>query len=287
MIAHCTLEHVVSVLLCRPHLGRCANPFFTPDAELFSGYVDGNHEFETHLFDGVAAIALAMNAANEDAAEQAQGKEARSDGETLLEKLLNVSFDGTSGPVALDSEGDREPATIRFALESFGDPFSAEPLSLTYEVFVSATSTTFEMAATAAAPVQWIVGSEGPNSQPEDAITRKVPASCCLPLATQASTIPSNVSFSAQTHGAHASVFARKWQLLDKREAVKQTEREAARRETMRETTMVVATSIGLLIAIVATLGLTTWSVRVRRVAHLYQVTGRHLNLALNEQQIG
>ena len=131
-----------------------------------------------------------MNAADEDAVEQAQGQEARSDGETLLEKLKNVSFDGTSGPVALDSEGDREAATIRFALESFGDPFSAEPLSLAHEVFVSAstTSTTFEMAATAAAPVQWIVGSEGPNSQPEDAITRKVPASCCLPLATQAST---------------------------------------------------------------------------------------------------
>ena len=171
---------MVLVLLCRPHLGRCANPFFTPDAELFSGYVDGNHyEFETHLFDGVAAIALAMNAANEDAAEQAQGKEARSGGETLLEKLKNVSFDGTSGPVALDERGDREPATIRFALESFGDPFSAEPLTLAYEVFVNAsTPTTFEMAATAAAPVQWIVGSEGPNSQPEDAITRKVPASC-------------------------------------------------------------------------------------------------------------
>ena len=254
MIAHCTLEHVVSVLLCRPHLGRCANPFFTPDAELFSGYVDGNHyEFETHLFDGVAAIALAMNAANED------GKEARSGGETLLEKLLNVSFDGTSGPVALDSEGDREPATIRFALESFGDPFSAEPLSLTYEVFVSATSTTFEMAATAAAPVQWIVGSEGPYSQPEDAITRKVPASCCLPLATQASTIPSNVSFSAQTHDAHASVFARKWQLLDKREA---DEREAAQKQQQaarREIILVIATCVILLIASVATLSLTIW----------------------------
>ena len=274
MVAHCTWEHVFSVLCFAAHPDRCANPFFTPDAELFSGYVDGNHyEFETHLFDGVAAIALAMNAANEDAAEQAQGKEARSGGETLLEKLLNVSFDGTSGPVALDSEGDREPATIRFALESFGDPFSAEPLSLAYEVFVSArTSTTFEMAATAAAPVQWIVGSEGPNSQPEDAITRKVPASCCLPLATQASTIPSNVSFSAQTHDAHASVFARKWQLLDKREA---DEREAVQKQQQaarREIILVIATCVILLIASVATLSLTIWWVRVRRVAHLYHV---------------
>ena len=95
------------------------------------------------------------------------------------------------------------------------------------------------------------------------------------------------MNFNTHTHDAYASLLARKWQLLDKREAVKQTEREAARRETMRETTMVVATSIGLLIAIVATLGLTTWSVRVRRVAHLYQVTGRYLNLAPNEQQIG
>ena len=164
-----------SVLCFAAHPDRCANPFFTPDAELFSGYVDGNHfEFETHLFDGVAAIALAVNAA-EDAAEQAQGQEARSEGENLLKKLLNVSFDGTSGPVALDERGDREPATIRFALESFGDPFSSEPLTLAYEVFVNAsTPTTFEMAATAAAPVQWIVGSEGRNSQPGDAITRKV-----------------------------------------------------------------------------------------------------------------
>ena len=164
-----------SVLCFAAHPDRCANPFFTPDAELFSGYVDVNHfEFETHLFDGVAAIALAVNAA-EDAAEQAQGQEARSEGENLLNKLLNVSFDGTSGPVALDERGDREPATIRFALESFGDPLSSEPLTLAYEVFVNAsTPTTFEMAATAAAPVQWIVGSEGRNSQPGDAITRKV-----------------------------------------------------------------------------------------------------------------
>ena len=156
-------------------LDRCANPFFTPDAQLFSDLVDGNHyEFETSLFDGVAAIALAMNAADEDAAE---GQEALSVGEKLRNKLLNVSFDGASGPVALDAQGDRDSTTIQFALESFGDPLSVEPLTLAYEVyevFMNTSSTTFEMAATAAAPVQWIVGSEGPNSQPEDAITRKV-----------------------------------------------------------------------------------------------------------------
>ena len=38
---------------------------------------------------------------------------------------------------------------------------------------------------------------------------------------------------------------------------------------------VVVGTVVGLLIAIVATLGVTTWWVRVRRVANLHQVTGR------------
>ena len=152
-------------------LDRCANPFFTPDAQLFSDLVDGNHyEFETSLFDGVAAIALAMNAADEDAAE---GQEALSVGEKLRKKLLNVSFDGASGPVALDEYGDREPTTIQFALESFGDPLSAEVI-FAYEVFVNTSTATFEMAATRAAHVQWIGGRKGPAAQPEDAITRKV-----------------------------------------------------------------------------------------------------------------
>ena len=168
---------MVSVVLAA-QLDRCANPFFTPDAQLFSDLVDGNHyEFETSLFDGVAAIALAMNAADEDAAEQAQGQEALSVGEKLRNKLLNVSFDGASGPVALDAQGDRDSTTIQFALESFGDPLSVEPLTLAYEVykvFMNTSSTTFEMAATKKADVQWIGGSKGPAAQPEDAITRKV-----------------------------------------------------------------------------------------------------------------
>ena len=125
-----------------------------------------NYEVEAHIFDGVVAIALAMNAEDEDAEEQAPGQE-------LLKKLKNVSFDGASGPVALDERGDREPATIRFALESFGDPYSAEPLTLVYEVFTNAPSTTstFEMAATRKAEVQWIGGSK---QQPKDAIRQKV-----------------------------------------------------------------------------------------------------------------
>lgn len=168
---------MVSVVLAA-QLDRCANPFFTPDAQLFSDLVDGNHyEFETSLFDGVAAIALAMNAADEDASEQAQGQEALSVGEKLRNKLLNVSFDGASGPVALDEYGDRDSTTIQFALESFGDPLSVEPLTLAYEVyevFMNTSSTTFEMAATKKADVQWIGGRKGPVAQPEDAITRKV-----------------------------------------------------------------------------------------------------------------
>ena len=151
-------------------LDRCNNPFFTPSKQLFSEFLikDGlyNYEVEAHIFDGVVAIALAMNAEDEDAEEQAPGQE-------LLKKLKNVSFDGASGPVALDERGDREPATIRFALESFGDPNSAEPLTLVYEVFTNAPSTTstFEMAATRKAEVQWIGGSK---QQPKDAIRQKV-----------------------------------------------------------------------------------------------------------------
>ena len=130
-----------------------------------------NYEAEAHIFDGVAAIALAMNVKDEDAEEQAQGQ--AEVGAKLLKKLKNVSFDGASGPVALDERGDREPATIQFALESFGDPYSAEPLTLVYEVFTNAPSTTstIEMAATRKAEVQWIGGTK---QQPKDAIRQKV-----------------------------------------------------------------------------------------------------------------
>ena len=130
-----------------------------------------NYEAEAHIFDGVAAIALGMNVKDEDAEEQAQGQKV---GAKLLKKLKKVSFDGASGPVALDERGDREPATIQFALESFGDPYSAEPLTLVYEVFTNTPSTTctFEMAATRKAEVQWIGGSK---QQPKDAIRQKVP----------------------------------------------------------------------------------------------------------------
>jgi hypothetical protein len=126
-----------------------------------------NYEVEAHIFDGVVAIALAMNAEDKDAEEQAPGQEV---GAKLLKKLKKVSFDGASGPVALDERGDREPATIRFALESFGDPNSAEPLTLAYEVFTNAlTTSTFEMAATKKEEVQWIG-----KQQPKDAIRQKV-----------------------------------------------------------------------------------------------------------------
>jgi hypothetical protein len=99
---------------------------------------------------------------------------------------------------------------------------------------------------------------------------------------------------SAHTLDAHASLLARKWQLLEKREAdekkaaqkerdahdahasllarkkkAAQKERDAVRRQLI----MVVATCVSLLIATVAMLSLTIWWVRVRRVAHRYQVT--------------
>ena len=79
---------------------------------------------------------------------------------------------------------------------------------------------------------------------------------------------------SAHTLDAHASLLARKWQLLEKREAdeknkAAQKERDAIRRQLI----MVVATCVSLLIATVAMLSLTIWWVRVRRVSHRHQVT--------------
>ena len=56
---------------------------------------------------------------------------------------------------------------------------------------------------------------------------------------------------------------------------------------------MVVGTVVGILMAIVATLGSAIWWVRVRRVAALYltvtgqKVTGRSSNLTPIKQQIG
>ena len=58
-------------------------------------------------------------------------------------------------------------------------------------------------------------------------------------------------------------------------EVEKQKAAEKAQEADRRERRMIVGTVVGLLMAIVATLGVTTWWVRVRRVANLHQVTGR------------
>ena len=70
-------------------------------------------------------------------------------------------------------------------------------------------------------------------------------------------------------------------------EVEKQKAAEKAQEADRRERRMIVGTVVGLLMAIVATLGVTTWWVRVRRVANLHQVTGRSSNLAPTEEQIG
>jgi hypothetical protein len=142
-------------------------------------------------FDAVAAIAIAMNAPGEDST--------RSDRARLQKELLNVRFDGASGRVAFDASGDRDPATVQFALESFGDPNSAEPLILTYcyNYSMNAETNEDEIAVHDVADLRWIGGLN--TTQPEDAITRKVGGFLLLaaPCSLRLHTIRSNRSFSA------------------------------------------------------------------------------------------
>ena len=171
----------------------------------------------------------------------------------LLEELLRVNFDGASGHVALNAQGDRDPATIQFALRSL----ALEDTNSTY--IISSTGVLGGMVATARAPVQWIGGGKGLDKQPPDAYTSKVCVdSCCPP--PQLPEAPSLDPLRKQRLHAHP-LLARKWQLLAQAE-----KREAAR-------WVIVGTVVGLLmLAIVATLGVTNRWVRVRRVAKLYQV---------------
>ena len=174
--------------------GRCANSIFEPDADLFAA---PPYEPSAYLYDGVVALALAMDAvAANDTAEQGQGQE--SVGAKLLNELKKrVRFDGASGPIDLDDvTGDREPATLQFALESFNDTLSEEPMILAYSVRANNLrlddgTTEIECVATAAegcnssSCLQWIGGKQGRDAQPKDAITSTVcAASYCLPLAT-------------------------------------------------------------------------------------------------------
>ena len=149
-------------------------------------------------FDAVAAIAIAMNATGEDST--------RSDGERLQNELLNVRFDGASGLVAFDASGDRDPTTVTFALESFGDPnLAAKPLTVAYyyNYSMNAETNEDEIAVHHVADLQWI---GGPNTtQPEDAITRKVRGFLLLaaPRSLRPHTIRSNLSFRV-THDAQS-----------------------------------------------------------------------------------
>ena len=179
----------MDALTLPPHVsGRCANSIFEPDADLFAA---PPYEPSAYLYDGVVALALAMDAvAANDTAEQGQGQE--SVGAKLLKELKKrVRFDGASGPIDLDDvTGDREPATLQFALESFDDTLSEKPMILAYSVRANNVrlddgTTEIECVATRKGELQWIGPVIGGKGQPEDAITRKVcAASYCLPLAT-------------------------------------------------------------------------------------------------------
>lgn len=179
----------MDALTLPPHVsGRCANSIFEADADLFAA---PPYEPSAYLYDGVVALALAMDAvAANDTAEQGQGQ--GSIGEKLLKELKGgMRFHGASGPIDLDDDtGDREPATLQFALESFNDTLSEEPMILAYSVRANNLrlddGTTIECVATAAegcnssSCLQWIGGKQGRDAQPKDAITSTV-RGCLLP----------------------------------------------------------------------------------------------------------
>ena len=184
--------------------GRCANNYIfgEPDAQLFA-VPDRPYEPSAYLYDGVVALALAMDAmAANDTAEEAQGQEPVGSqidiGVKLLKELKErVRFDGASGPIDLDNvTGDREPATLLFALESFGDVLAADPMILAYTVSANnirlnndSTIESLEMVATANLSLQWIGGKQGRGAQPKDAITSKV-RGCLLCLTPSDLTLP-------------------------------------------------------------------------------------------------
>ena len=151
-------------------LSRCNNSFLTPDKQLFATSPIGA---AAYLFDGVAAIALAADAALNASKEQ----DAPTLGPMLLEELLRVSFNGASGPVALNAQGDRDPRTIKFALGNL----ALEGTNFTYYYNFSSTGVLGGMVTTARAPVQWIGGGKGLDKQPPDAYTSKVCVDSCCP----------------------------------------------------------------------------------------------------------
>ena len=84
------------------------------------------------------------------------------------------------------------------------------------------------------------------------------------------------------TH-AHASLLARTWQLLDDFKTKKLMAEEEGQDAASRNRITVIGAVVSLLVAIIATLGVTFCWVRVRRVADLYEVADRHSKLAPTE----
>ena len=61
-------------------------------------------------------------------------------GEALLKALLALEFDGASGRVAFDENGDRDPATIKFALGSLTQKTTNITYIVELDVFENGTS---------------------------------------------------------------------------------------------------------------------------------------------------
>lgn len=147
-------------------LGRCNNPFFLPDETFFA---TPPISVAVYLFDGVAAIALAA-----DAALKAQGAH-KEGGEALLKALLRLEFDGASGRVAFDEKGDRDPATIQFALGSLDKQTTNITYIVELDIFDNGTSKI--NANPRGVPMHWIDG----GLQPPDAYRSEVCENLCCP----------------------------------------------------------------------------------------------------------
>ena len=126
------------------------------------------YEPSAYLFDGVVALALAADAGAR--VQVAADATPTVGSEQLRNDLLRVRFDGASGPVQLNEDGDRKPATIQFALESFVNSSAERMLSLAYKISLPVD----EMVSTPVELVQWIGGGKGPDAQPDDNITHEV-----------------------------------------------------------------------------------------------------------------
>jgi hypothetical protein len=124
---------------------QCANTFFDAHAEAV--FSQEPFEVSAFVYDGVITLASAMAAAGGPAA----------GGAAIYRALLNVSFDGASGRVEFDGNGDRRAEGLSFALDNWvrtGPPASDDTLTS-----VGAATFSFANGLTGSGtPIRWVGG---------------------------------------------------------------------------------------------------------------------------------